>query len=442
MSARDEMQYQEEGEGQLEHVDETSAGLTFQDPKLVSRTPHSSVRRFASSQSRLTYPVATGAWVVVAEKDEELLPLVQEACGELKSDAHVVSFLPQGSVDQYQDDSDAIVFPQIGIAVIDHRDAQASNAMVARQLEKHDGIEEAFPEFYVFADAEPYYSNTEDDTWGRQATGIPATNYTGHGIRVAVLDTGIDAGHPDLAGRIAESASFVQGESVDDGNGHGTHCAGTIAGIRTVTTVPRYCAAPDARLVIGKVLSNAGVGKERSILQGMLWAIDNGAHVVSMSLGSPIGVGQTHNPAYERAAEYARDKGSLVVAAAGNDSYRRLLYVAPVSSPANSPSVVAVAAIDHDLAVAGFSNGGINQGSPISVAAPGVNVVSSWPRPRSHRLLSGTSMACPHVAGIAALWAQSDEGLRGTALANMLETTARNVGGLGRDVGHGLVQAP
>lgn len=407
------------------------------------QTPAGSIEQFASSRSRLSRPVATGAWMVVARHGADVYDLVYEACSEFGSRVPAVShFSPDRGDGDEDNHSDAIIFPQVGMAVVDYKDDRASNALIARQLQEYDDIAASLPEFYAFATAEPIYSDTDVESWGRQATGIPKTDYTGKGIRVAVLDTGVDAGHPDLANRVTASRSFVESESVDDGNGHGTHCAGTVAGIRAVQTVPRYCVAPEADLIIAKVLSNAGWGKQRAIIAGMLWAVDEGAHVISMSLGSPVGVGQSHNPAYENLAKYALDNGSLVVAAAGNDSDRRYNHVAPINAPADSPSAMAIAAVDQDLTVADFSNGGINVDASVSVAAPGVNVVSSWPRPRNHRAISGTSMACPHVAGIAALWAEADSRLRGSQLAGKLVEAAVSIGGLPRDVGRGLVQAP
>ena len=130
----------------------------------------------------------------------------------------------------------------------------------------------------------------------------------------------------------------------------------------------------------------------------------------------------------------------LVVAAAGNDSARKLGHVAPVGSPADCPSVVAVGAVDQALDVADFSNGDINGGSgTIDVVAPGVDVLSSWPLPRRHRSISGTSMACPHAAAVAALWLQSS-GNVGQALRNQLCNQALSLGAA--DTGYGLVQAP
>jgi subtilisin family serine protease len=152
--------------------------------------------------------------------------------------------------------------------------------------------------------------------------------------------------------------------------------------------------------------------------------------------------GQSFSQVFEQAASRALAAGTLIIAAAGNES-RRPQTVAPVAHPANCPSIMAVAALDSAFRVAPFSNQGINpQGGQIDIAGPGVDVRSSWPRPTLYNTISGTSMATPHVAGIAALWAQSNAAFRGRALMSVLTQSARRLNLSARDVGAGLVQAP
>jgi subtilisin family serine protease len=151
-----------------------------------------------------------------------------------------------------------------------------------------------------------------------------------------------------------------------------------------------------------------------------------------MSLG---GVGG-RVPAYTRAGLAALDAGCLMIAAAGNES-RRPTVIAPTDSPANSPTIMSVAAVDVDLNVAFFSNGG-----KVEITGPGVDVFSSWIMPRRYNTISGTSMATPHVAGVAALFAQSNSGLRGRALWAALTARARPLPQPPSDIGAGLVQAP
>jgi subtilisin family serine protease len=282
---------------------------------------------------------------------------------------------------------------------------------------------------------------TDSFTWGLVATRVAASHHTGHGIRVAVLDTGFDLNHPDFAGRAITHASFIPGEDVQDGNGHGTHTAGTACGPRLPPSgQPRYGVACEAELFVGKVLSNAGSGADAGILAGIAWAVRNRCEIISMSLGSPVSPGEPYSQIYERIAQRAVKAGSVIVAAAGNESNRPGL-IAPVGHPANAPSIVAVSALDIQLLVAVFSCGGINPGGgEVNVAGPGVDVFSSWPMPLRYRSLRGTSMATPHVAGILALYAQQT-GLRGMDLVNHVLTRSRRLFPV-RDFGWGLIQAP
>ncbi|WOI58098.1 S8 family serine peptidase [Palleronia sp. LCG004] len=334
-----------------------------------------------------------------------------------------------------------LVFEEIGIAIVPAREDGES---VAAALGRSEGVERTRPEFWLFdTEAGAGFEDDTERSWGLAATGAIDSPRSGDGIRLCVLDTGIDAGHPDYRDRSIVSQSFVTGEEVMDAQGHGTHCAGTAAGRSALPGVPRYGVAPGASLHVGKVLNDQGSGRERDIIAGMLWAVRQGCEVISMSLGRAVRPGEVHSTAYERIGRLALDSGSLIVAAAGNDSRRQVGYIAPAGAPANSPSILSVAALDEMLAIAPFSNGGINpDGGGIDLAAPGVDVLSSVPRPRDYRALSGTSMATPHVAGVAALWAESDPALRGAALWDRLIESARKLPLSARDVGAGLVQAP
>lgn len=279
-------------------------------------------------------------------------------------------------------------------------------------------------------------ADTDSFTWGLQATRAHSARATGRGIRVAILDTGMDLLHPDFAGRGIISASFVPGQTAQDKHSHGTHCVGTACGPRTPAGVRRYGVATEAAILAGKVLSDSGSGQGGWILAGINWAIENKAVVISMSLGSPVPVGGGHSAAYEQAALAALNANSLIVAAAGNEGS------SPVGSPANCPSVMAVASLDPNLQRSSFSCIGVNpNGGEVNLAAPGRSVFSSVPMPNRHGFKSGTSMATPHVAGIAALIAQ-ETGARGRAL---WERVVRSVSGLSQpsqSVGAGLSVVP
>ncbi len=284
-------------------------------------------------------------------------------------------------------------------------------------------------------------------TWGLQAAGVINSPFSGLGIRVAVLDTGLDLTHPDFAGRTIRSRSFIEGEDVQDKNGHGTHCIGTACGPQGPAEVPRYGVAYNAEIYVGKVLSNRGSGSDRGILAGIEWAVNNRCAVISMSLGAPTRPGDTFSPIYERIGKRAMRRGSLIIAAAGNESMDRstggrLDPPNPVGYPANAPSLMAVAALDNQLLIAPFSNGSINpDGGQVDIAGPGVDVLSTWPMPTRYNTISGTSMATPHVSGIAALYAEAT-GARGMELWAWLMRDAWRLSLSCADAGIGLVKAP
>ncbi|MCC5037034.1 S8 family serine peptidase [Streptomyces sp. WAC 00631] len=312
----------------------------------------------------------------------------------------------------------------------------------------HDGVEElvqhALERIDTAAVREPGTAGFDESlvTWGLQAAGVPRSAFSGQGVRVAVLDTGVDTGHPDLTARLEGAASFVPGQAVQDGHGHGTHCVGTSCGPRTPGAAPRYGVACEAEIYAGKVLGDGGGGTDTQILAGMNWAFGQGCRVISMSLGSPVGPGERPSRVYEQIARRLMRAGTLVVAAAGNESERPHV-VEPVGHPANCPSVLAVGALDSGFAVASFSNAGLNpDGGQIDIAAPGVDVLSSWPQAPGHRRLRGTSMATPHVAGAIALFAEAAPRASAAELKSFLLAGARRLPLPAVDVGAGLLQAP
>lgn len=306
-------------------------------------------------------------------------------------------------------------------------------------------------------------------TWGIQAVGASDSSLDGSGVVVAVLDTGIDPSHPAFAGLNITRRNFTS-EADNDQDGHGTHCAGTIFG-RDVSGSRIGVASNLRRALIGKVLGQGG-GSSLTIAQAIQWAMNEGAHIISMSLGLDFPgyvnwlveeQGLDVRPATSIALEGYRanvnlftelarlaeannlfGQGSLLVAAAGNESNRPSYDIA-VAPPAASSGVVSVGALQrgtNGLTVADFSNNQVN------LVAPGVEVASAWPGGGLRRL-DGTSMAAPHVAGVAALWAQQQ--LQQTSRVDSQLLMARLVasGTLAplapsnpEEVGAGLVQAP
>lgn len=337
----------------------------------------------------------------------------------------------------------AILFERLGVAVVTAAPERAEQIGVAAA--EDSGIAHFEPERFVYTcDAPAVGSASETDfTWGLRAIGAESTSFTGDGIEVAVLDTGVATGHPELAGRVVATQSFVPGESAEDGHSHGTHCIGTACGSAGNGIKPLYGVAPGTRIFAGKVLNNQGRGVDADILAGIEAAIDRKSKVASLSLGAETEPDQAYSEAFEKAALRARGAGTLIVAAAGNGS-KRPAVTRPVSHPANCPSILAVAAIDEMDAVAPFSNagGGPLGGSRVDIAAPGVNVYSMAPMPAGHSQKSGTSMATPHVAGVAALLAQANPGATPDEIARLLIEGAKPLEAAAGDVGAGLVQAP
>ena len=311
--------------------------------------------------------------------------------------------------------------------------------------------------------------------WGIGAVGADSSSRTGAGVVVAVLDTGIDAGHPAFAEVTLVEKDFT-GSGNGDRKGHGTHCAGTVLG-RDVNGTRIGVARGVSKALIGKVLGDDGRGGTEAVLQGILWAVQSGAHVVSISL--EIGFlafvqeyrdkGMPDDIAMPRALEAyscnlrmwdalmrmmtrgreAFGAKSVVVAAAGNGSQRELdpNFEIGLQLPAAADSVVSVAALAQSpqgLAIAPFSN------TLARISGPGVNILSAK-NGGGLTIMNGTSMACPHVAGVAALWWEEVFGdtrvlaIPSTVIDKLLSSAAED--GFAADVevadrGVGLVRAP
>ena len=223
--------------------------------------------------------------------------------------------------------------------------------------------------------------------WGIARVHAPAvwSKTMGKGVKVGVIDTGIDSKHPDLAANYKGGVNIVDSAaSPDDDNGHGSHVAGTIAAVKDGSGVVGV--APEASLYAIKVLDADGGGTPDAIVDGLQWAAEHGMDVVNLSLGGP------GTPALKRAVKAANKAGVTVVAASGNDPK------SPVSSPANYPEAIAVSASTKEEKLASFST----TGPEVAFIAPGHEVISDAPGGKLAQH-SGTSMATPHVAGLAAL---------------------------------------
>jgi len=234
-----------------------------------------------------------------------------------------------------------------------------------------------------------------ENQWGPQDIHCPKAWDNGVGsteVTLAIVDTGVDYHHEDLSARYIGGRDIVNNDNdpMDD-NGHGTHCAGIAAG--TINNEKGIAGIAQVSIMAVKVLNSIGSGSYSDVADGIVYAADNGADVISLSLGGPTSAG-----VLEDACNYAWQNGAVIVAAAGNDGTTNKLY------PAAYDNVIAVAANDKKDERAWFSN----YGDWVDVSAPGVNIFSTYPHDNSrpdgkYKYLSGTSMACPHVAGVAAL---------------------------------------
>jgi subtilisin len=265
--------------------------------------------------------------------------------------------------------------------------------------------------------------------WGIEHVNAPdvhSAGFKGAGIKVAVLDTGILTSHADLL--VAGGYDTTGTGSYNDDNGHGTHVAGTIAALDN--TIGVLGAAPSAQLYAVKVLNSAGSGSYSNIIAGIEWAINNDIDVINMSLG-----GSSGSTALEQACNSAYNAGILLVAAAGNEGTSSGTTEC-IGYPAKYSSVMAVGSITSSNVRSSFSS----TGSTLEIMAPGSNIYSTTYN-GSYGTMSGTSMACPHVAGVAALVWSAKPSLTNVQLRNALDLTANDMWNDAWRYGNGLVDA-
>ncbi|MFZ5816854.1 MAG: S8 family serine peptidase [Bacillota bacterium] len=239
------------------------------------------------------------------------------------------------------------------------------------------------------------------------------TNQGSSSVVIAVVDTGVQLNHPDLSSKLVPGYNFVSGNTnPEDGNGHGTHVAGTAAAI-TNNSTGGAGTCPNCKIMPVKVLNDSGSGTLDAVANGIIWAADNGAHVINLSLGASSGASTLEN-----AVNYAWNKGAFLACAAGNSNTSSPSY------PAYYDRCFAVAATDSADQRAWFSN----YGTWVEVAAPGVDIYSTWIN-SSYNTISGTSMATPHVAGQAGLLASL--GMSNSQIWNEIMNTAEPISGTG-----------
>ncbi len=320
---------------------------------------------------------------------------------------------------------DAAVVGQRDIAALDVkvvRTAPGTGAAVARRLRASGLFRYVEPNYYVHVDAAPN-DPLFPEQWGLAAANVPAAWDTarGAGVVIAIVDSGIDPGHPDLAANVIPGFNVLSGsDDTSDDNGHGTHMAG-IAAASGFNGIGVIGIAPDAELMPIKVLDASGAGTYADLAEGIVYAADHGARVINLSIG-----GEVDSSTLSTAVAYAQSKGVVMAAAAGNDGTWAPSY------PAAYPGVVAVGAIDPQGALASFSN----FGPWLTLVAPGVNILTT-DMGGGYADSTGTSPATPFVAGAAALLLAANPSLDPKLVASLLAMTTDDLGSPGFDPSFG-----
>jgi hypothetical protein len=358
------------------------------------------------------------------------------------------STYPGGSVPR----GEAVVFPRLGIALVDELPAGVASASQFGKAEPERVVTllKSPKKTAAASVASACTRNSARFAWALQVTGADRWTEGSEDVRVCVIDGGINLGHRDFTRRRpAPTASFCGLPSAVANRGHCTHCAGLIGGLRqrnpphvpTMADPERYSVAPGVQIAIARVfLDDEPWIPEGRVYAALDWALANGCHVASMSFGFPW-KGADHSATFELAAQRALAQGCVIVAATGNSS-RRPHKVDATFHPARCPTVVAVGSVDNCLVPSKFSNGATaTKGGKVDLVAPGQTIYSAWIN-QGHHSRPGTSMSTAIVAGIAALHKTKNPGLTGPQLRNELLRRFQALPFSSDVVGRGLALAP
>ncbi|WP_343036156.1 S8 family peptidase [Kroppenstedtia pulmonis] len=311
---------------------------------------------------------------------------------------------------------------KVGFEVVKLKDQSVKSAM--KKYENNPNVDYVEPNHIVKIDwvpNDPAYSQQYALPKVKAPQAWDVTRGSSN-VRIAIVDTGVQADHPDLQGKVVKGYDFVDRDwDPNDGNGHGTHCAGIAAAV-TNNGIGMAGMAPNATIYAVRVLNNSGSGTWADVANGITHAADN-ADVVSLSLG-----GTASSTTLQQAVDYAWNKGAVVVAAAGNAGTSSPHY------PAYYSNAIAVAATDSNDQKASFST----YGSWVDVAAPGVSIYSTYPTSR-YTNLSGTSMATPYVAGLAGLLKSQNRSA--SNIRNAIQNSADPITGTGSYWKYGRINA-
>jgi subtilisin family serine protease len=411
----------------------TVRGRTTVAVTAAARAKPVPIQEFTQDGDQYVMPADAAALVRSGRVDDELFN-VTGLVRQGYDDAHTpnIPLLVKSSAPPAGVGTVARTLPALGITALDEQ--KSDTARFWRELsggqQRAAGVEKVWLNARVHASLDESVPQI----------GAPAAwqaGLTGQGVRVAVLDTGIDTDHPDLAGKVSDSKDFSGKGSVEDGSGHGTHVASTITGSGAASTGKYRGVAPDATLAVGKVLDDNGDGTMDGVLAGMAWAaVDMRAKVVNMSLGA--GPTDGTDPVSETLNTLTRQHGTLFVVSAGNFGGDET-----VATPAAADEALAVASVSKQDELSDFSSRGPRVGDGAlkpDVAAPGGGIVAARPdgvtpigEPvgDAYQRLSGTSMAAPHVAGAAAILVQQHPDWTPGQLKTALMSSATEVEGAG-----------
>jgi len=291
-------------------------------------------------------------------------------------------------------------------------------------LSQDDSVEYVWPDL-------PVYACLDTSVPRIQAPRLWSVGLRGEGIKIAILDTGIDPEHPDFAGRIAALTSFVGGSGVDD-NGHGTHVAGIAAGSGAASQGRYQGVAPAARLYIAKVLDRGGAGSMSGVMAGIEWAVQHGVHVINLSLGGDA-PGDGSDALSTLCDQVVRQTGIVICTAAGNGGPG----ITSVTAPGCARYVITVGAVDDADRVTEFSSRGPTVDGRVKpdVVFPGADIISAQAKDTAlgpvvipgYVRMSGTSMATPHATGGVALLLQAKPDLKPDQIKQLLLTTSQNL---------------
>ncbi|MEU6577442.1 S8 family serine peptidase [Streptomyces sp. NPDC046805] len=407
-------------------------------------------------------PPGAGGAVRTQTSDGEITVVPDEALPYLRAGTldrrlfDVSGLIRQGFTDRKTDGLPLIVTYDQGIRPVAPPGAERTRSLASlrgaavearrgrtfwRAFTRQGGIDKVWLDGRVRADMAD--SNAQIGTRAAWDAGL-----TGTGVTVAVLDTGADLSHPDLADRVATTRNFTDGgqdpADVADRNGHGTHVTSTVGGSGAASDGRERGVAPGAALAVGKVLGDQASGSESQIIAGMEWAArDVHARIVSMSLGTTEPSDGT-DPMAEALNTLSRETGALFVVAAGNTG-----APSSIGSPGAADAALTVGAVDSGDQAASFTSAGPRYGDNAlkpDIAAPGVDILAARSQLTDgsgyYTSLSGTSMAVPHVTGAAALLAEEHPDWSGARLKDALMSTSKQLDASTYQLGAGRVSVP